>query len=406
MKRFLVPLLAFLCSGPAAAADWSTVTTPAPGPTQSIGFYSAGCLQGAQALPLDGPGYEAIRISRNRYWGQPVMLDFIQTSPQKVRAAGQAPLYIGDIGQPRGGPGADRPCQPPDRPRCRHLVRAPARPAPAAGRPREPAPALAGERRATPASTMRSSRRSMCRCCGRRPQMPNLDRMFVNKFIKAAALPDRRRQPRLAEQARGVGRPRRAFPRPPALPARQPAMPAAGRLLPRRWLRRAARLWFTHPPVTLPPRGHADAALPAEAAGRLHRRAEARPDVRAQEPAAPARRPRHARVTFVELFFDLVFVFAVTQLSHGLLVHLTLLGAVETGLLMMAVWWVWIYTSWVTNWLDPEQRPVRLHAVRADGWRAWSCRPRSRRRSASAAWPSPAPSSSCRSGAACSCCGR
>jgi low temperature requirement protein LtrA len=75
-------------------------------------------------------------------------------------------------------------------------------------------------------------------------------------------------------------------------------------------------------------------------------------------------RPRgghdHARVTFVELFFDLVFVFAVTQLSHGLLAHLTLLGAVETGLLMLAVWWVWIFTSWITNWLDPEQRPVRV----------------------------------------------
>jgi low temperature requirement protein LtrA len=75
-------------------------------------------------------------------------------------------------------------------------------------------------------------------------------------------------------------------------------------------------------------------------------------------------RPRgghgHARVTNVELFFDLVFVFAVTQLSHNLLAHLTLSGAIESGLLMLAVWWVWIYTSWITNWLDPEQRPVRL----------------------------------------------
>jgi low temperature requirement protein LtrA len=73
-------------------------------------------------------------------------------------------------------------------------------------------------------------------------------------------------------------------------------------------------------------------------------------------------RPRseQARVTSVELFFDLVFVFAVTQLSHGLLAHLTLLGAIETSLLMMAVWWVWIYTSWITNWLDPDRRPVRL----------------------------------------------
>jgi low temperature requirement protein LtrA len=68
----------------------------------------------------------------------------------------------------------------------------------------------------------------------------------------------------------------------------------------------------------------------------------------------------HARVTFVELFFDLVFVFAVTQLSHALLAHFTPLGAVETLLLMMAVWWVWIFTSWITNWLDPERIPVRL----------------------------------------------
>ena len=66
------------------------------------------------------------------------------------------------------------------------------------------------------------------------------------------------------------------------------------------------------------------------------------------------------RVTYIELFFDLVFVFAVTQLSHGLLNHLSLSGAIETGLLMMAVWWVWIYTSWITNWLDPEHAPVRL----------------------------------------------
>ncbi|MBX9590607.1 MAG: low temperature requirement protein A [Hyphomonadaceae bacterium] len=68
----------------------------------------------------------------------------------------------------------------------------------------------------------------------------------------------------------------------------------------------------------------------------------------------------HSRVTYVELFFDLVFVFAVTQLSHALLEHLTLGGLLQTTLLLMAVWWVWIYTSWVTNWLDPERTPVRL----------------------------------------------
>ena len=62
----------------------------------------------------------------------------------------------------------------------------------------------------------------------------------------------------------------------------------------------------------------------------------------------------------VELFFDLVFVFAVTQLSHSLLAHPTLQGAAQVALLWLAVWWVWIYTSWMTNWLDPERMPVRL----------------------------------------------
>jgi low temperature requirement protein LtrA len=68
----------------------------------------------------------------------------------------------------------------------------------------------------------------------------------------------------------------------------------------------------------------------------------------------------HGKVTFVELFFDLVFVFAVTQLSHSLLKDLSMAGAAKTGFLLMAVWWAWIYTSWVTNWLDPERTPVRL----------------------------------------------
>jgi low temperature requirement protein LtrA len=72
------------------------------------------------------------------------------------------------------------------------------------------------------------------------------------------------------------------------------------------------------------------------------------------------REGEETRVGFVELFFDLVFVFAITQLSHFLLEHFTLLGAVQTTLLLMAVWWVWIYTGWATNWLDPDKTPVRL----------------------------------------------
>ncbi len=67
----------------------------------------------------------------------------------------------------------------------------------------------------------------------------------------------------------------------------------------------------------------------------------------------------HARVGFVELFFDLVFVFAITQLSHTLLAHLTWLGVLQAAMLLGALWWAWIDTSWITNWLDPDRAPVR-----------------------------------------------
>lgn len=68
----------------------------------------------------------------------------------------------------------------------------------------------------------------------------------------------------------------------------------------------------------------------------------------------------HHRVTYVELFFDLVFVFAITQISHTLLAHFTPLGILQVLILFFAVWWVWIFTSWITNWLDPERTPIRL----------------------------------------------
>ena len=66
------------------------------------------------------------------------------------------------------------------------------------------------------------------------------------------------------------------------------------------------------------------------------------------------------RVTNVELFFDLVYVFAVTQLSHYLLPHPTVDKALQTALLLAMVWLLWAYTTWVTNWLDPERIPVRV----------------------------------------------
>jgi low temperature requirement protein LtrA len=64
--------------------------------------------------------------------------------------------------------------------------------------------------------------------------------------------------------------------------------------------------------------------------------------------------------TTLELFYDLVFVFAITQVSHLLLDHLTWTGAGQAALVLLVVWWSWNYTTWVTNELDPGSILVRL----------------------------------------------
>jgi low temperature requirement protein LtrA len=70
-----------------------------------------------------------------------------------------------------------------------------------------------------------------------------------------------------------------------------------------------------------------------------------------------------APVTSLELFFDLVYVFAITQLSHFLLHHLSLSGLIEATMLFLAVWWAWMFTTWAANWADPERGPIRLMLV-------------------------------------------
>ena len=76
-------------------------------------------------------------------------------------------------------------------------------------------------------------------------------------------------------------------------------------------------------------------------------------------PALRHRDGHHARVTYEELFFDLVYVFAVTQLSHHLLHHLDLAGVLQTLVLWFAVWLGWQYACWVSNWFDPEAPRIR-----------------------------------------------
>ena len=67
-----------------------------------------------------------------------------------------------------------------------------------------------------------------------------------------------------------------------------------------------------------------------------------------------------SQVSFVELFYDLVFVFAVTQLAAYLVNNITPEGTVRAGVLFVAVWWLWINTTWATNRLDPDAAPVRF----------------------------------------------
>lgn len=73
----------------------------------------------------------------------------------------------------------------------------------------------------------------------------------------------------------------------------------------------------------------------------------------------PVDSPRADRVTYVELFFDLVFVFALTQLSTYLYENQSGLGVLEGVIMVCALWWAWVSTTWVTNWLDPVALPVR-----------------------------------------------
>ncbi len=75
---------------------------------------------------------------------------------------------------------------------------------------------------------------------------------------------------------------------------------------------------------------------------------------------ARVRDGQEQKTTTLELFYDLVFVFAITQVSHLLLSHLTWQGAGQAAFILLVVWWSWNYTTWVTNELDPDSNTVRV----------------------------------------------
>ena len=85
-------------------SDFVVADAPTTGAAGAHGGYSAGCLAGAQRLPETGPGWQAMRLSRNRNWGHPEVIAFIERLSRAAQDAGWAGIYVGDISQPRGGP--------------------------------------------------------------------------------------------------------------------------------------------------------------------------------------------------------------------------------------------------------------------------------------------------------------
>jgi penicillin-insensitive murein endopeptidase len=79
---------------------------PAPAPLASrvLGFYAKGCLAGAKALPVNGPTWQVMRLSRNRNWAHPKMVEFLEKLAEKAPKVGWNGLLVGDMSQPRGGP--------------------------------------------------------------------------------------------------------------------------------------------------------------------------------------------------------------------------------------------------------------------------------------------------------------
>jgi penicillin-insensitive murein DD-endopeptidase len=96
--------LAMAAAGADTVPDWWAVDGPLKQPPDVFGTYTRGCVAGTQALPLDGPGHQVMRPSRDRFYGHPLLIRFLNDFSDRIRAAGHPGLLIGDLAQPRGGP--------------------------------------------------------------------------------------------------------------------------------------------------------------------------------------------------------------------------------------------------------------------------------------------------------------
>jgi penicillin-insensitive murein endopeptidase len=108
------PALDPTISGMQAREFFGAETRGSADEPEVIGFYSNGCVAGAQALPETGPTWQAMRLSRNRNWGHPELIDYVTGLSRQVAATTSwNGLYVGDMSQPRGGPMLNGACQPP-----------------------------------------------------------------------------------------------------------------------------------------------------------------------------------------------------------------------------------------------------------------------------------------------------
>ena len=89
---------------PDLEAAFGRFSTPVPGPAQTIGRHTNGCVLGAEALALNGPGYRVVHPNQNRFWGHPDLIAAIQGLGESVAAQNLGLMLVADLGQPRGGP--------------------------------------------------------------------------------------------------------------------------------------------------------------------------------------------------------------------------------------------------------------------------------------------------------------
>lgn len=181
----LIAMLGTARDGRAEPAQWGEVPGPSTPPARVIGGYARGCLAGAVALPADGPGFQVMRPSRQRMYGHPRLIAFIESLGAEVEAAIGAGLLVGDLAQARGGPmrsghrshqtGLDVDIW---------FLPAPTRPLSADEREKLAAPSFVVEGGAAVAGGLwTASNAAVLRAAALRPEV---ERIFVNAAIKKA----------------------------------------------------------------------------------------------------------------------------------------------------------------------------------------------------------------------------